>query len=141
MASIDIGWVTRQEGFLMFSGSLQPCIIYYWQVQAGLHSETYHQQAGDWSTASEIRSFIIRSPNCPNAVAIPTATPTPIPTATLIPTNTPTQTPKPTRTPEPTAAPVVCSDYTTAGTCNAHGDVCYWDIPLTGAPPSCKDIP
>jgi hypothetical protein len=138
MASIDIGWVTGQESFLMFSGSLQPCVIYYWQVQAGLYSLAYHQSVGDWATTSEIRSFIIRSPNCPNADAVPTATPTSIPTATLIPTNTPTQTPKPTRTPEPTPAPVVCSDYKDEKSCEEHSE-CVWERPPTGGDFACRD--
>jgi len=122
MASPDIGWVTGQEGFLMFSGSLQPCIIYNWQVQAGLYSYNYHLQNGDWATASEIRSFIIRSSECPEADAEPTATFIPI----LIPTNTPTKTPV-----------IPCSKYDKKASCNAQTNRCKWVIPPTGGPGSC----
>lgn len=115
MDSVDIGWVTRQESFLMFEDRLQPCEILYWQVKAGLYSTSYHLQSGDWATESEIRSFILRSPDCPNAVAVPTATPTLPPTATFI----------------PTATPIVCGDYQDAGSCNAHSDVCKWVPVLT----------
>jgi hypothetical protein len=135
MNSIDIGWVTGQEGFLMFQGGLQPCVIYNWQVQAGLYSTSYHLQNGDWSTASEIRSFIIRDQNCPNALVVPSATPTSPPTATFIPTRVPTKTPKPTST------PVICSNQATKESCDLHSAVCYWYIPPTGGLGECKAKP
>ncbi|MCD4753157.1 MAG: hypothetical protein K8R40_08810 [Anaerolineaceae bacterium] len=141
MASPDVGWVTGQEGFLMFSGGLEPCTIYYWHVQAGLYSVHYHLQNGNWATASEIRSFIIRSSDCPDAEAVPTATPTATLTPTNIPTRTPipTQTPEPpTRTPKPPPTPIVCSSYKDEKSCEEHGDVCCWYQPPTGGDPYCK---
>jgi len=125
MDSIDIGWVTGQEGFLTFQGSLQPCVITYWQVQAGLYSTSYHLQSGDWATASDIRSFIIRSDACPNALAVPSPTPTSPPTATFLPTKVPTKTPKPTST------PVVCAAQPNMESCLAHSDVCSWQPNLS----------
>ncbi len=115
MNNLDIGWVTGQESFLMFQGSLQPCMIYYWRVHAGLYSTSYHIQSGDWATTSEIRSFLIRSGDCPDAVAVPSPTPTMPPTATFI----------------PTATPIVCESYKDATTCSAHSDICKWVPVLT----------
>lgn len=114
MDSVDFGWVTEQEGFLTFQSSLQPCVIYYWQVQAGLYSTAYHLQIGDWATASEIRSFLIRSSACPNANAVPSPAPTSPPTST------------PTKTPKPTSTPVVCAAQLDQKSCQAHSDICYW---------------
>ena len=134
MNSIDLGWATDHEGFLMFQGALQPCTLYHWQVMAGLNSLNYHLQMGNWETASEIRSFIIRSAACPNADAVPTATPTTTQTATPIPTSTPTKTPKPTST------PVVCADQPDQESCEAHGEICMWTQDLHGGF-SCKSKP
>ena len=113
MSTVDAGWVTPDEDFQIYSGHLQPCITYYWQVHAGEHALNYHQQVGDWATVSEIRSFIIQSPSCPDAQAdppgaspestptSPTAdTPTPVPPTAVV--NTPTYPPlPPTFTPTP----------------------------------------
>lgn len=140
MNSIDLGWATDHEGFLMFQGALQPCTLYHWQVMAGVNSLNYHLQMGNWETASEIRSFILRSSACPDADAIPTATPTSPPTATLIPTSTPTKRPKPTRTPKPTKTPGDCADQPDKESCEAQGDMCMWTQDLNGAF-SCKAKP
>jgi len=147
MASPDNGWVTGQEGFLMFSGSLQPCIVYYWQVHAGLYSMNYHLSRGDWASASDIRSFIIRSADCPDAATIPTATPTAIIIPTAIPTQTPAPTKAPQTTPKPTkiplVTPIVCSNYTDQESCEAH-DVCAWYQPSPssgGGTPCCINRP
>lgn len=131
MGSVDIGWVTGQESFLVSQGLLQPCLIYYWQVEAGLYSTSYHIQSGDWATASGIQSFILRSPDCPNAVAVPSPMPTLPPTATLVP---------PTHTPVPTSTPVVCAAQPDKESCESHSDQCYWSQDLNGGF-SCKPKP
>jgi hypothetical protein len=77
MTSPDFGWVTKGGNFLMFAGSLQPCTQYYWQVKAGLYSYEYHLDQGDWASASEIRSFSVRSVACPDGAVEPTLTPSP----------------------------------------------------------------
>lgn len=118
MSTVDFGWVTPDEDFQIYSGHLQPCITYYWQVHAGEHALNYHQQMGDWATVSETRSFIIPSPSCPDAQADPPGTssestptpvaddtPTPVPPTGVV--NTPTYTPHPpTPTFTPTPTPV-----------------------------------
>jgi hypothetical protein len=120
MDSVTFGWVTSKESFLMLQGTLQPCTVYYWQVRAGLYSAPYHMQVGNWSTASEIRSFIIRDASCPNALGVPTLSPPLLPTATNIPASTRTP------TTEPTSPAIDCGDYTTQDTCEAQSEFCRW---------------
>jgi hypothetical protein len=134
MNSIYKGWVTGHESHLINSGDLQPCTIYYWNVQAGLYSATYHMQAGNWSTASEIRSFIIRDATCPNALGVPTLPPPLLPSATHTATVI-----IPTATKAPTAAPtqVNCGDYETKDACEAHGEFCFWYRINDADPGSC----
>lgn len=89
------GWHITTEDFLVTPGLLDPCIIYYWRVKAGLYSTTYHQNNEDWSSISQPRTFIISDPSCPNASAAVTATPESADIPIQLPTNTPTHTPTP----------------------------------------------
>jgi hypothetical protein len=130
---LDRGWVLGQGNYLMSPNILQPCTQYYWQVQAGLYSIGYHFAQGDWASASEIRSFSIRSLACPDGWVEPTITPTPTfkpwtptPTATLVPV-------KPTDKPTDVPPPVNCSSYETKGACEDHKE-CQWYEPATSSP-------
>jgi hypothetical protein len=67
--NIERNWVTNQKEFLMLPNILEPCVQYFWKVDAGVYSQDYHITQGNWATTSPIRTFIIRSENCPNAVA------------------------------------------------------------------------
>jgi hypothetical protein len=111
-------WGGNQSEFLMYSGTLYPCVQYYWQVKAGLYDFTYQYNHGGFSYPSEIRAFIIRSAACPEAIVGARLTPTPYPTlkpvatATLVSVN-------------PTNPPVNCVGLDETS-CNDHPSECTW---------------
>lgn len=137
--------VFGMEGHLIESGILQPCTVYYWRVQTGPYSIPYHLQMGNYSNSSETRSFIIRTSDCPNVIAVPTLSAPLQQTPSQTPTPLPAQRYNPTETPEPsrysTATPVVCASFKDQDTCEDHSDSCTWTVPSRGADGYCENKP
>lgn len=133
LLNVEYEVVLHREAHMIDPGILQPCTLYYWQVESGLYSPAYHLQSGDWATSSGIQTFIIRSAACPNAQAVPTPTATPLPTYRY----NPTETPLPGRYSTPT--PVKCSSLPNQDSCEAYGDTCTWVATGRGSEGYCKD--
>ena len=121
MGTYDVGWLHKQQGFLLHSGLMQPCTTYYWQVIAG--------SGGNWiaSTSSEIRSVYFDSGDCMGLQ-------NPVDPVLEIQIDTPTPTPQ--QRLSPTSTPEACSQYQDQQSCELHKQ-CIWDTSTRSG--SCKN--